>query len=66
MLPPPKTKENKMAAKVDPEKCCGCETCVNACPVGTISMQDGKACVGADCVECGACVGECPAEAISL
>lgn len=55
-----------MAAKVDPEKCCGCETCVNACPVGTISMQDGKACVGADCVECGACVGECPAEAISL
>ncbi|MCQ2378060.1 MAG: 4Fe-4S binding protein [Victivallaceae bacterium] len=55
-----------MAAKVDPEKCCGCETCVNTCPVGTISMQDGKAVVGADCVECGACVGECPAEAISL
>jgi 4Fe-4S ferredoxin iron-sulfur binding domain protein len=59
-------KEEKMAAKVDSEKCVGCESCVGACPVEAISMQDGKASVNADsCVDCGACVGTCPAEAIS-
>ena len=55
-----------MAAVVDNEKCCGCESCVGACPVSAIAMADGKAVVSADCIECGACVGECPAEAISL
>ncbi|MDD3885468.1 MAG: 4Fe-4S binding protein [Victivallaceae bacterium] len=55
-----------MAAKVNKEVCAGCETCVGACPVGAITMVDGKAEVGGDCIECGACVGECPCEAISL
>ena len=32
-----------MAAKVDSEKCVGCESCVGACPVEAISMNDGKA-----------------------
>lgn len=55
-----------MPAKVNEEKCVGCETCVGACPVSAISMKDGKANVNAgDCVDCGSCVGECPAEAIS-
>ena len=56
-----------MAAKVDAEKCAGCESFVGACPVEAIKMVDGKAVIdeGA-CVECGACVGECPCEAISL
>ena len=56
-----------MAAVVDQDKCVGCETCVGACPVQAIKMEDGKAKVQADvCVECGACTGECPCEAISL
>ena len=55
-----------MAAKVDSEKCCGCETCTGVCPVSAIEMKDGKAAVGDACIECGACVGECPVEAISL
>ncbi len=55
-----------MAAKVDTEKCCGCGSCVDACPVGAIEMKDDKASVKADCIECGACVGACPVEAISL
>ena len=56
-----------MAAKVDKEKCAGCEACVGACPVGAIEVKDGKAQVKeSDCIECGACVGECPCEAISL
>ena len=56
-----------MAAKVDKEKCVGCETCVGNCPVTAIKMEDGKAVVKeSDCIECGACVGECPVEAIAL
>ena len=56
-----------MPAKVDAEKCTGCESCVEACPSEAISMVDGKAVVDADkCVDCGICVDECPVEAISM
>ena len=56
-----------MAAKVNNELCTGCETCVGACPVGAISMNDGHAQVNeAECIDCGACAGECPCQAISL
>ena len=56
-----------MAAKVDQEKCVGCETCAGACPVGAITVTDGKASVKEDdCVSCGACAGECPVEAITV
>lgn len=55
-----------MAAKVDAEKCVGCESCVGACPVSAIAMADGKAVVSeGDCIDCGACVGACPTEAIA-
>lgn len=55
-----------MAAKIDGEKCVGCEACVGTCPVEAISMKDGKAVVAEDkCIDCGACVAGCPAEAIS-
>ena len=56
-----------MAAKVDQEKCVGCETCVGACPVGAISVTEGKASVKeGDCVSCGACKEACPSEAIEI
>ncbi|MDI9402120.1 MAG: indolepyruvate ferredoxin oxidoreductase subunit alpha [Limisphaerales bacterium] len=55
-----------MPAKVDPDKCTGCGTCVPACPVECITMEDDKAVVDADsCIDCGACVSECPVEAIT-
>ncbi len=55
-----------MAMKVDREQCIGCESCVAICPVGAISMVDGKALIDADtCISCGACVSECPVEAIA-
>lgn len=55
-----------MAAKVDGEKCVGCEACVGTCPVEAISMNDGKASVDdSKCIDCGACVAGCPAEAIT-
>ncbi|MBO5958909.1 MAG: 4Fe-4S binding protein [Lentisphaeria bacterium] len=54
-----------MSAKVETEKCVGCEACVGTCPVSAIAMKDGVAEINADeCIDCGACVGGCPAEAI--
>ena len=56
-----------MPAKVDNEKCTGCETCLEECPSEAISMVEEKACIDADsCVDCGVCVDACPAEAISM
>lgn len=55
-----------MAMIVDRDKCIGCESCVAICPVGAISMVDGKALIDEDtCISCGACVNECPVGAIS-
>ena len=56
-----------MAAKVDEEKCAGCETCVEECPVEAIKMVDGIAKVDSElCTDCGTCVDACPVEAISM
>ena len=56
-----------MSAKVDIEKCSGCESCIEACPSEAIKMADGNAVIDADgCVDCGVCVDECPVEAISM
>jgi ferredoxin len=56
-----------MAAVVDAEKCTGCESCVDSCPLDAIEMQDNVAVVDADaCGDCGACVDACPVEAISM
>jgi Fe-S-cluster-containing hydrogenase component 2 len=56
-----------MPAKVDKEKCTGCESCVEACPSDAISMQDGKAVVDAEaCIDCAVCVDECPVGAITV
>jgi len=56
-----------MPAKVDKEKCNGCESCVEECPSDAISMVDEKAVVDLEaCVDCGACVDVCPAEAITM
>ena len=56
-----------MPAKVDAEKCTGCESCIDACPSEAIKMEEGKAVIDADtCVDCGVCVDECPVEAISM
>jgi ferredoxin len=56
-----------MPAKVDNEKCTGCESCVEECPSEAIKMADEKAEIDADaCVDCGVCVDACPVEAISM
>jgi Fe-S-cluster-containing hydrogenase component 2 len=56
-----------MPAKVDKEKCNGCETCVEECPSEAISMVDDKAVIDLEtCVDCSVCVDVCPAEAITM
>ena len=56
-----------MAAKIDKEKCTGCDSCVEECPSEAIRLVDGKAEVEPDaCIDCGVCVDACPVEAISL
>ena len=56
-----------MAVQVDIEKCNGCGTCLEACPVEALILNDEKAkCADDACIDCGACVDECPTSALSL
>ena len=56
-----------MAVTIDKEKCTGCGSCVDACPVDALKLDGDKAVVDEDtCIDCGTCVDECPVEAISL
>jgi len=56
-----------MAAKVDNEKCTGCESCVDECPSEAIAMAEEKAVIDVDnCIDCAVCIEACPTEAISM
>lgn len=56
-----------MAVVIDAEKCTGCESCIESCPLEALSMKDNIAVVDPDtCGDCGACVDACPVQAISL
>ncbi|MBS3782949.1 MAG: 4Fe-4S binding protein, partial [Anaerolineae bacterium] len=50
---------------IDVERCTGCGACVKTCPVGAITLTDGKAHVDEKtCTGCGACLSVCPEEAV--
>jgi electron transfer flavoprotein alpha subunit/NAD-dependent dihydropyrimidine dehydrogenase PreA subunit len=53
-----------MAIWVENSECVGCENCLEACPVGAISMRDGLAFIDDKCTSCGACIESCPQNAI--
>jgi len=56
-----------MPAKVDEQKCNGCESCAEECPSDAIRVVNDKARIDLDaCVDCGVCVDACPSEAISM
>lgn len=45
-------------------ECQDCYKCVRRCPVKSIRIQDGHACVLSDkCISCGRCVAPCPSHA---
>ncbi len=51
--------------KVNEDDCTGCGTCVDACPVEAIKLNDDLAHIDPDtCTECEACIEACPLEAI--
>jgi len=53
---------------VDREKCNGCEECLEACTVGMLRMQNGKASPVADreCQGCESCVAVCDQNALTV
>ena len=53
---------------VDADKCTGCGTCVDVCPVGVFEIVDGKSSpVNVDeCLVCMACEAQCPENAIEV
>lgn len=55
-----------MAVTIDKEKCTACGTCVDACPVEAIKLEDKAVVDKENCIDCGTCVDECPEGAISL
>jgi len=54
-------------AVVDVDACTGCESCVDRCHFGALSVPDDVCVVDLQhCMGCGLCVGECPSDALRL
>ncbi|MEM2876065.1 MAG: 4Fe-4S binding protein [Candidatus Bathyarchaeia archaeon] len=61
--------------KVDWNKCTGCGTCVDVCPVTVFELQNipeypdtqkSNPVKAEECIQCMACVTQCPEEAITV
>ena len=48
------------------EKCVGCGKCEKVCPLGNITMKDGKPSFGRSCVGCMGCSFSCPSDAVKI
>lgn len=54
--------------KIDADKCDGCATCKDTCPVSVFEVVDGKSNVAnvKDCLACRACEVQCPNQCIQV
>lgn len=56
--------------KIDSNKCTGCKTCVEICPMGVFEMDEktkkSVAKRASECIACRACEVQCPAGAIKI
>ena len=55
-----------MSIRIESEKCIGCGSCVDVCPLGIIELVDDIAQIGEGCNLCGACRDACTFEAIII
>lgn len=58
-----------MIAKIDQQKCVGCGTCVERCPLDTLRLnEDRKAYIAYpdDCMTCYICERVCPKGAVTV
>lgn len=63
----PETQQLKRILLHDIDRCIGCGNCVEVCPVGAATMQNGKPIFNQrSCNFCEECVNTCPVEALSL
>jgi Pyruvate/2-oxoacid:ferredoxin oxidoreductase delta subunit len=52
---------------LDPDRCVGCDTCVERCPAQALSLGDWTPRVDLErCFGCGVCASGCPSEAIEM
>lgn len=51
--------------RINIDRCTGCGSCIDVCPMDAISLVEGKAVIDLDkCTNCHACESACPADAI--
>lgn len=55
-----------MPAFVHQDDCTGCGSCVDACPVEAIALDDVAEVNPDECIDCGACVDVCPVNCITM
>lgn len=48
------------------QDCIGCGLCIDICPMGNLSLKNGKACGDHRCTMCYRCISHCPKQAITL
>ena len=55
-----------LVAVVDKDKCTGCDSCIDACAPGAISVDEVAEIDKGRCTGCADCIPACPEGALSL